>query len=60
MRKIRGAWIKMIRRVNDVFSSTETAQFIYTPRDTHTKRDMFQSENIRLFLSVTCSIVDYI
>lgn len=50
----------MIRRVNDVFSSTETAQFIYTPRDMHTKRDMFQSENIRLFLLVTCSIVDYI
>lgn len=60
MRRIRAAWIKMIRRVNDVFSSTETAQFIYTPRDMHTKRDMFQSENIRLFLLVTCSIVDYI
>lgn len=60
MRGIRAAWIETIRRVNDVFSSTETAQFIYTPRDMHTKRDMFQSENIRLFLLVTCSIVDYI
>lgn len=60
MRGIRGAWIETIRRVNDVFFSTETAQFIYTPRDMHTKRDMFQSENIRLFLLVTCSIVDYI